>query len=240
MRSSLFSSTLLLLVFLVACDPGETTTTLDDTVPDADWGPCPDDMAPIGGICVDKYEASRGDATATEQGSDELKAYSVAGVLPWMVNPMSTAAFATFNAACAAAGKRLCAVSEWTAACEGAEKRIYHFGDTFDRETCNDVDAFCDDFCAEHNIAVCDTEANCGYDYESFHVVPTGAFPNCTAGDGLYDVNGNLWEAVDNGKGSFVIKGGAFNCASAADRFKCSFAAGWLELYAGFRCCKDR
>jgi len=216
-------------------------TIADDTAPDIDVAAgCPADMAEIGNICVDKYEASRGDATVTEQGSDGSKAYSVPGVLPWMVNPMNDAALATFKTACTEAGKHLCGVGEWTAACEGPEKRIYHFGNSFDRETCNNVDVFCDDHCAANGIDPCDTGANCGYTYNCFAVMPTGAFPNCTAGDGLYDVNGNVWEATDNGMGGFVIKGGAFNCASAADRLKCSFAAGWTDLYAGFRCCKER
>jgi len=231
----------LLLFFCVSCDPGETTTILDQEMPDGDaLADCPADMAPVGGVCVDKYEASRGDATADNAGDDETVARSVAGVLPWMVNPMTTTELAKFKSACVAAGKRLCSVGEWTAACEGPEKNAYHFGNTFDRETCNCVDTFCDDFCAEHNIAVCNTDANCGYEYECFHVMPTGSFPDCTAGDGLFDVNGNVWEVVDNGSGGFLIKGGAFNCASAADRLKCSFSAGWTELYAGFRCCKGR
>ncbi|HNT28738.1 MAG TPA: SUMF1/EgtB/PvdO family nonheme iron enzyme [bacterium] len=231
----------LLLFFCVSCDPGETTTILDQEMPDGDaLADCPADMAPVGGVCVDKYEASRGDATADNAGDDETVARSVAGVLPWMVNPMTTTELAKFKSACVAAGKRLCSVGEWTAACEGPEKNAYHFGNTFDRETCNCVDTFCDDFCAEHNIAVCNTDANCGYEYECFHVMPTGSFPDCTAGDGFFDVNGNVWEVVDNGSGGFLIKGGAFNCASAADRLKCSFSAGWTELYAGFRCCKGR
>ena len=240
MRSVTMFLSLLLFLF-AACDPGERTTPLDNGATDADTtGECPDDMAPVGTVCVDKYEASRGNATADSEGDDETVARSVAGVLPWMVNPISDVAFQKFKAACAAAGKHLCTVQEWMSACEGSEKRPYHFGDAFDREACNNVDAFCDDFCADHGLAQCNTGADCGYEYNCFHAVPTGSFPDCTAGDGLYDVNGNVWEIVDNGSGGFLIKGGAFNCAGAEDRLKCSFAASWTGLYAGFRCCRDR
>nr|MBP7433034.1 hypothetical protein [bacterium] len=47
---------------------------------------CPDDMVENGTFCIDKYEASKKDATDISQGSDESVAVSKKGVLPWMVN----------------------------------------------------------------------------------------------------------------------------------------------------------
>ncbi|HPA57637.1 MAG TPA: hypothetical protein PLT70_09440 [bacterium] len=44
---------------------------------------------------------------------------------------------------------------------------------------------------------------------------------------------------TDTGSG-YKIRGGAFNCAGAIDRLKCTYSAGWSELYAGFRCCRER
>jgi len=44
---------------------------------------CPPDMVVVAKVfCVDRYEASRGDASATSAGSDATKAHSVAGVMP--------------------------------------------------------------------------------------------------------------------------------------------------------------
>ena len=46
---------------------------------------CPSDMALVGAnLCVDKWEASRPDATAWSFGSDSSHATSRAGVLPWL------------------------------------------------------------------------------------------------------------------------------------------------------------
>lgn len=211
---------------------------------DAPLGPCPDDMVPAGRVCIDRYEASRPDATETSPGTDESRATSRPGVIPWFRNPFDAAGFAAFEAACAAAGKRLCRPEEWQAACQGPSGLPFVYGDTFDRETCNCVDTFCDDYCAEEGIPPesCDTAADCGYRYYCFRVMPTGVFADCTNAYGTYDMNGNVWEIVPSTTDArgFEVRGGAFNCAAAASRVNCTFNAGWLALNAGFRCCKDR
>jgi len=203
---------------------------------------CPADMVPVGtAYCIDRYEASRLDATATAQGTATFQALSQEGVLPWMVNPMTAQHFAEFEAACASAGKRLCMKDEWIASCVGPNEMPYVYGEVFDRETCNCVDTFCDDYCVEQGLATCDTASDCGYAHDSFHVVPTGTFGDCTNEYGTYDINGNVWEVVPSDADSrgYEVRGGAFNCAGASTRVSCGFNASWTELYAGFRCCKD-
>jgi formylglycine-generating enzyme required for sulfatase activity len=233
---------------------------------DAEPAPCPPEMALVGSVCIDRYEASRQDATGTSAGHDDSVAWSQRGVLPWYVNPMSTEAFEKFQAACAASGKRLCEPGEWLEACQGPAQNTYVFGDTWDPEICNSVDTYCQECCDILGLAICPTGENCGYsssltssytpetcfltaDYGldtchvCFHVMPTGSFPKCTSGNGLYDVNGNVWEVVpvptsEDSRG-YQVRGGAFNCGSPSARFACTFNAGWTDLYAGFRCCKD-
>ncbi len=222
--------------------PGETGTD-----PGADPGPpppCPDDMrpVPIGSgrtVCIDRYEASRADATAGSEGASPV-ASSRPGVLPWYVSTMSLAALAEFTEGCRAAGKRICTKEEWFEACNGPGDTTYFFGDAWNRETCNSVDAFCDEWCAEKGISPCNTSENCGYQYYCFHVVPTGTFPDCRNPYGLYDVNGNVWEVVPvEGSRGYEVRGGAFNCGSPSVRFRCDFNATWDGLFAGFRCCRD-
>jgi formylglycine-generating enzyme required for sulfatase activity len=193
-------------------------------------------------FCMDRYEASRPDATATSAGANESIASSRPGVLPWMVNPMSNTHLARFQDACRAAGKQLCTSTQWLAACQGPTPgRTYVFGNTFDLEACNCVDTFCDDYCRDHDISPgsCNTGTNCGYAYSCYHVAPTGTFPQCSNEYGTFDINGNLWEIVlsDTDPRGYEVRGGAFNCASAAQRLQCTFNASWSDLYAGFRCC---
>lgn len=204
---------------------------------------CPEGMVLAGGyLCIDTYEASRPDATATDAGSDESVATSRQGVLPWMVNPMTYDHFLTFQAACRAAGKHLCTGQQWFDACSGPPPgTTYAFGNSFDKEICNCVDTFCEEYCEANGIAPasCSVGANCGYDYYCFHETPTGSFPGCTNEYGTLDMAGNVWEIVPSdtdGRG-YEVRGGAFNCAAASTRLTCTFNAGWSELYAGFRCC---
>ena len=216
--------------------------------------PCPDDMVDMGTVCIDRYEASRQDATETSEGVDDSVATSRPGVLPWNVNPVGLADVQTFGLACTAAGKRMCTAEEWYAGCTGSQGNIYVFGNTFNRETCNCVDTFCDDFCEDNGISQedCYLSSNCGYrcgevggtQFQCLHLMPTGSFPDCVNEYGAYDISGNVWEIVpvttDIDSRGFMVRGGAYNCAGASARLQCTYNAGWTALYAGFRCCKDR
>ncbi|RJO74056.1 MAG: hypothetical protein C4523_01475 [Myxococcales bacterium] len=220
---------------------GEPETEPDiDPEPEIDSG-CPAEMVAIDAFCIDRYEASRADATESSPGASSTPA-SRPGVLPWYVSPMSAANAQTFRDACASVGKRLCGSEEWFEACNGPDDTEYVFGDIWDREPCNCVDTFCDDYCAEHGVSPCDTSQNCGYQYSCFHIEPTGRFPTCTNAYGHFDINGNVWEIVEapSDPRGYGVRGGAFNCGTPSLRLQCGFGAGWDDLYAGFRCCKDR
>ncbi|MGI5865756.1 MAG: formylglycine-generating enzyme family protein, partial [Myxococcales bacterium] len=161
---------------------------------------CPEDMVPVAeAFCVDIYEASRPDATAQSAGSDESVARSIKGVMPWMV-----ASNAVAEVACAAAGKRLCSAAEWELACRGPEGTVYGYGEHYEPETCNGIDAF---------------------GRSAFRLEPTGAFPNCTNGWGLFDMNGNLWEHIAGGS-DMLVRGGAFNCGDSATLHRCDYVPG--------------
>jgi len=177
---------------------------------------CPDDMVAVAGVfCIDRYEASRPDANVNWEGADGSEARSVPGVIPWQVQDNATA-----EAACQAAGKRLCTPEEWLLACEGPDGTVYGYGDTYEPTTCNGIDAF-----------------GPWPEYWLFHLMPTGSFPNCTNEWGVLDMNGNLWEHTANGDDS-TVRGGAFNCSDSAFLHRCQYVPGWVPSARGFRCCK--
>jgi len=170
-------------------------------------------MAAIDGLyCMDRYEASRPDATAASAGADSSKAACQKGVLPWQV-----ASNADADAACQAAGKRLCTPAEWQKDCQGPQQTVYCYGNAYQATTCNGIDAF---------------------PAWTFHLTPTGDFPGCTA-YGVFDLNGNVWEHVAGGT-NMTVRGGAFNCGDSVTYHRCDYIPGtWTPSAQGFRCCKS-
>ncbi len=245
------------------CDDGNEVNddgcSADCTVDEAK--PCPADMvlvpaAPEADIpvsfCMDRYEASRQDATAASMGLDTTIAKSQPGVLPWWENPFGPAQLQLFQSACQAAGKHLCEEHEWYHSCAGIQGNVYVFGDVFDKDICNCVDTWCDIWCQEHGIDPPLDDDGCGLalynaypDVEpSFHPVPTGYMTGCMNEFGAYDLGGNVWEVIpDDPETSpigwdFQIRGGAYDSGSPSLRLQCTFEANWTALYAGFRCCR--
>jgi len=172
---------------------------------------CPDGMVVVeSAFCIDVYEASRPDATASSVGQDSSLAVSQVGVMPWRNTSLQGAADA-----CAAAGKRLCTPAEFEQTCRGPDQTTYCYGDDYVVDTCNGIDTF---------------------EYPQFHIVPTGTFTGCTNEYGVFDINGNVWERVQGGAG----RGGAYNCSDSEALHKCSFEANWGTDPVpnfGFRCC---
>jgi hypothetical protein len=179
---------------------------------DAGQGSCPSDMVKVALSCVDRYEAARNDATDSTQGAGAI-AVSKKGVLPWF-----SVGLAEARAACAAAGKRLCRLDEWIRACSGPTGTVYAYGNAYEPTTCNGIDAF-------------------GGSY--WKAVPTGSFPACVSAEGLYDVNGNVWELADTNDGLEHFRGGAYNCSDSAALHRCDHDGTWGPSARGFRCCKD-
>lgn len=212
-----------------------------DTSPPPDTGlvdGCPTGMTAIGGaFCIDRYEASRPDATSTSVGSDESWATSRVGVMPWKVDESSQA-----QAACQAAGKRLCTAEEWYTTCIGPSGTVYAYGDSYQADTCNGIDANCDCesgapdcACDEHGGPYQGCYADCG---GSIGMEPTGARAGCTNAYGVWDINGNVWEYVDDSV-QYPVRGGAYNCGDSASYHRCDFVPTWNPSARGFRCCHD-
>ncbi len=127
------------------CDEGDAP--LVNGVPEEapGTGGCPDGMISVdnGAFCIDRYEAM---LVKVEQGgthspwspylnpgNETVLAMSVAEVVPQGHISQVQAV-----GACAEAGKRLCSNTEWLRACQGADTRVYPYGDTHQEDVCNE------------------------------------------------------------------------------------------------------
>ncbi|HHX15430.1 MAG TPA: SUMF1/EgtB/PvdO family nonheme iron enzyme [Fibrobacter sp.] len=119
---------------------------------------------------------------------------------------------------CEKAGKRLCSIEEWQAACRGKEKVVYSYGNTYHPFKCNT---------------------------NTKKVMRSGRKEQCRSWWGMHDMNGNLWEWTSSPSpqksGMFLVAGGAWNGNNLTQckENKFSFYPQNQYPYVGFRCCKD-
>jgi hypothetical protein len=204
---------------------------------DSFQGPCPSEMVevPLSDLkalaCVDRYEASKADATAISGGSDVVSPpKSKAGVLPWVLVGRTEAA-----AACAKAGKRLCTFDELEQACTGGAAQTYPYGNVYDPSACN------------------------GHASGEGSATETGDFEGCESPTGAWDLSGNVQEWTDtttSGETACLFGGdysaGGLTGADNQLQESCSpqdAGAGFLcwgfenpdvkFVNIGFRCCRD-
>lgn len=175
-------------------------------------------------ICVDRYEASRPDATATAMGEDTAYSRPVAGVIPWhgvsAEEAVAACAGAEYNAQIpgGVAERRLCVVDEWPVACN-IEEYDYPWGDGFVPGRCHDASVGSLSPAPTGSFPDCD------------NIVPGGTFPN-------FDFPGNVAEWV-RGEDGALLAGGSFRdgdssalaCESVED------FDGEIDNHIGFRCC---
>ncbi len=195
-----------------------------------DVGRVRDDMVRVRGGGLDfwiyRHEASRPDASAAAAGTGNARACGRGGVMPW-----SQVGYAEAQAACGAAGHRLCTGAEWQAACQGGDGRAYPYGGAYDGAICNGADR--------------DAVPGGGLDSR---VEPTGALAMCSSPDGALDLSGNIkeWTADERGMSGgspiVVIRGGShespelgLTCVTDLSRA----TADTILPTLGFRCCDD-
>jgi len=144
---------------------------------------------------------------------------------------------------CREQGKRLCASSEWTLACEGPEPLPYPYGFKRDATLCNvdkpyrfpDNDAYANPRTRAQEVARLDQRER------------SGSRPGCVSPYGVYDLTGNVDEWVVNEKGSRTkppyvsgLKGGYWGPVRNRCRPITDVHNMWHSGYQiGFRCCTD-
>ena len=191
-------------------------------------GRCPFEMMAVDTVnldlCIDRWEASRSDATSGQPGIDDAgPATSRPGVLPWVAISRSEAV-----TACRAAGKDLCTAAQWQHACQyigyieidgGNPDWVYPYGESYVPDRCNGADA------------------------GNGRVLPTGTMEECKVDvdRAAMDLSGNVREWIDEKiAGERAAYGGSFQ--SAGEALRCdvydSLDSRTEDLGTGFRCCK--
>ena len=148
------------------------------------------------------------------------------------------------EAACAAAGKRLCTLDEYVTACRGEADTPFPYGDTYE-------DGVCNVFREEHPAALLHGNASIGHlDPRLDRVLSkgrpllqrTGESPACRSkwgDDAVYDMVGNLDEWVDEGGGAFAGGFYARSTRSGCEALVTAHPKSYLDYSTGVRCCRS-
>lgn len=168
-----------------------------------------------------RHEASRPDATDTSAGRSTTRSCSRPEVLPW-----TGVAYADAQAACTAAGFRLCTSAEWQSACEGSAANRFPYGATYAPMSCNGAD----------RVA-------------SSAISTTGAIALCVTAEGALDLSGNVKEWTADRRGSstggeaiYVVRGGSYDSPELGLTCQTDLSRATAETLLdtlGFRCCSS-
>ncbi len=219
--------------------------------PRREGGACPTEMANIRHrFCIDRWEGSLveklPDGTSRPhspyeppEGPNGYVAESVSGVVP-----QAYVSAAQAQAACHAAGKRLCSAVEWRAACGGSEGYAFPYGPERRAGACHDAGrapmmVF---HAATMKRGWGKTELNDPRNNQlDGTIAKTGAFPDCATDEGVYDMVGNLHEWTADPHGTFQ---GGYWLDTSQHGQGCAYrtiAHGYEyhDYSTGFRCCAD-
>jgi formylglycine-generating enzyme len=162
-------------------------------------------MALVGEVCVDRWEATLVTRDANAAPVDHphserpehgvrYEAQSAPGKLPQAYVNRNEA-----ESACANAGKRLCTLEEWFAACRGPKRTMYPYGETMKHGECNSgkTHLLSKWFGRDPRAWKYDEHFNNPrLDQEPGFLAKTGEYAACTNEYGVYDMVGNLHEWV--------------------------------------------
>lgn len=231
-----------------SCDPAVLPTPNAGLVEEPGAPGCPDGMVGVTPtLCVDRFEASlvRADAPTVSlspyhaPGTTAIRAVSVR----WAI-PQGNITGVQAAAACSAAGKRLCASSEWLRACRGPEGWTYPYGATREPGRCNDarpVHPAIERFGTSAAWIWSQLDDPCIAQLPA-GVALTGEHDGCVSAEGAYDLMGNLHEWVDDADGAFR---GGFYVDTVINGEGCLYVTTAHNVQhhdysTGFRCCADR
>ena len=230
------------------CQDGEAPLVNPAPTEPPGLGGCPPGMGKVEGFCIDRYEATL--AVMGGSGAEPWSPYAtpspglaiVAVSAPGMV-PQGHVSQLQADAACQAAGKRLCTDAEWLRACRGPQSTTYPYGDQLQPGVCNDARE------CHPVVEYFGTSADWIWsklDHPCINQLPeslatTGALSGCQTAEGIYDMMGNLHEWTADPNGTFR---GGFYVDTKINGPGCLYATTAHNVYhwdysTGFRCCAD-
>ena len=194
-----------------------------------------DPMVKVGSVWVYSYEASRPDATLTDPGTNDLRACSKAGVLPWTsISQLDAAATcAALPTSDANTKMRLCTETEWQTACLAGQPGTtptWAFSTTptpYDDLVCNDAVAGVNALWATSNN--------------------NAQSQRCRTSTQIWDMSGNAAEWTSScitvlGKQYCRVRGGSYLSQGPATACNFSFVLDIPDFRnsdLGFRCCSS-
>jgi sulfatase modifying factor 1 len=207
---------------------------------------CPHEMALVGDVCVDRWEASL--VELMPNGNEvpwspyysphghKVRALSKPAVVPQGYISMSEA-----KRACEASNKRLCRSAEWRAACRGPNKSRYPYGDTRVPGACVDTQRtaplakFYSGKAMFGNKNMIDPRLN----QVPNTIAKTGEASACTNAYGAFDMVGNLHEWTDDSTmhGGFYLD--VTTLHEGCDYTTTAHSPVYYDYATGFRCCAD-
>ncbi len=245
--------------------PADTGTPMDSDTGSLDTGPldtgpldtgatpssCPPAMVEVDSIfCIDQAEAALeeriGDSWSPSSPYLAVDGRTVRAVVALGTMPQAYISGDEAEAACQAAGKRLCSSEEWLRACQGPNGWTWPYGDEYREGACND------DYAGSHPVVdyfgtstgIWDTESmnDPGINQQPGTVSAGGSFAECQSAWGAFDLHGNLHEWVAEAEGTF--RGGFYADASINGQ-GCGYQTtahdrGYHDYSTGFRCCAER
>jgi len=211
---------------------------------------CPPEMTLIANrACVDRWEASL-EELSLDGGVSAWSPYHnpgtrrVRAVSRPDVTPQGYIAGDQSQTACRNAGKRLCVLDEWLAACRGPAMLTYPYGMTYVSRRCNEgraVHPVIQFFGTSMGVFTSENMNHPGINMQADTVAPTGTFSGCVSPTGAFDMVGNLHEWIADPAGTF--KGG-FYVDARVNGPGCLYtttahAFTYRDYSTGFRCCAD-
>lgn len=196
--------------------------------------PCPPGMVPTGtSACIDEFE------WPNERGVHPMVGLS--GVAEEA--DLAEGAVMDLERLCAGAGKRVCTIEEWTAACRGPGASRFPFGDRLPRFSPDEGGGLCNydrwfRTPDEYKVMSRDQEEMGRLDQTE----PSGARETCRSASGAHDMMGSVEEWVRcPGIGAY---GWCLMGRYWAEPATCSFAVArhspkWHYYETGGRCCSE-